>query len=70
MKRFAVDPLVILNAYVRFPGSILTVGIWIVTAFIAVSLVTVLVSYFGGLGALRKLVEVVSIVLRVSSAAN
>lgn len=69
LKRFAVDPLVILNAYARFPGSILTVGTWIVTAFIAVSLVTVIVSYFGGLGVLRKLVEVVGIVLGVSTAA-
>jgi len=69
LKRFAVDPLVILNAYARFPGSILTVGTWIITAFIAVSLVTVIVSYFGGLGLLRKLVEVVGIVLGVSTAA-
>ena len=69
LKRFAVDPLVILNAYVRFPGSILTVGTWIVTAFIAISLVTVLISYFGGLGLLRKLVEVVGVVLGVSTAA-
>ena len=69
LKRFAVDPLVILNAYVRLPGSILTVGTWIITAFIAVSLVTVLISYFGGLGLLRKIVEVVGIVLGVSTAA-
>lgn len=40
LKRFEVAPLVILNAYRRFPNSILTVGTWIITGFTVVSLVT------------------------------
>ena len=33
LKRFQVDPLVILNAYRNFPGSIVSVGTWILTVF-------------------------------------
>jgi LPXTG-motif cell wall-anchored protein len=69
LKRFAVDPLVILNAYVRFPGSILTVGTWIITAFIAVSLLTVILGFFKGDATLRKGTEIVGIVLGISTAA-
>ena len=69
LKRFAVDPLVILNAYLRFPGSILTVGTWIITAFIAVSLVTVILGFFRGADIIRKAAEVVGIILGVSTAA-
>jgi formate-dependent nitrite reductase membrane component NrfD len=69
LKRFAVDPLVILNAYLRFPGSILTVGTWIITAFIAVSLLTVILGFFKGDATLRKGTEIVGIVLGISTAA-
>jgi formate-dependent nitrite reductase membrane component NrfD len=68
LKRFAVDPLVILNVYRRF-GSIMTVGTWIITLFIAVSLVTVLLLYLDGDILVRKLVEIVGIILGLSTTA-
>jgi formate-dependent nitrite reductase membrane component NrfD len=69
LKRFQVAPLVILNAYSRFPASIMAVGTWIITAFTAVSLVTVILGFFKGIDIIRKAVEVVGIVLGISTAA-
>jgi formate-dependent nitrite reductase membrane component NrfD len=69
LKRFEVAPLVILNAYRRFPGSILTVGTWIITGFTAISLVTAVLWFLGGNWLVRKLIDVVGIVLGIATAA-
>ena len=69
LKRFQVAPLVILNAYLRFPASIMTVGTWIITAFTAVSLLTVILGFFKGATTIRKAAEVIGIILGVSTAA-
>ena len=63
LKRFQVAPLGILNAYRRFPDSILTVGTWTITGFTAVSLVTAILWLFKGNAQARKIVEIVGIVL-------
>ena len=69
LKRFMVAPLGIVNAYRRFPGSIMTVGTWIITAFTLVSVVTVLMLFLDGNVLIRKIVEVVGIVLGLSTCA-
>ncbi len=69
LKRFKVAPLVILNAYRRFPGSIMAVGTWIITGFTLVSLVTVVLWYLDGWSLVRKIVEVVGVILGLATAA-
>ena len=69
LKRFEVAPLVILNAYRRFPGSIMAVGTWIITGFTLVSLVTVVLWYLDGWSLVRKIVEVVGVILGLATAA-
>lgn len=69
LKRFEVAPLVILNVYRNFPGSILTVGTWIITGFIVISLLTAVLWYLNGWSLVRKLVEIAGIVLGISTAA-
>lgn len=68
LKRFEVAPLVILNAYSRFPGSILTVGTWAITGFTAISLVTSILWLFEGNDLARKLIEIVGIILGLTTA--
>lgn len=68
LKRFEVAPLVILNAYRRFPGSILTVGTWAITGFTAISLVTSILWLFEGNDFARKLIEIVGIILGLTTA--
>ena len=69
LKRFKVAPLGILNAYRRFPNSILTVGTWTITVFIAISLVTSILWLFKGNALARKIVEVVGIVIGLTTTA-
>jgi formate-dependent nitrite reductase membrane component NrfD len=69
LKRFQVAPLGILNAYRRFPDSILTVGTWTITGFIAISLVTSILWLFKGNALARKIVEIVGIVLGLTTTA-
>jgi formate-dependent nitrite reductase membrane component NrfD len=69
LKRFEEAPLVILNAYRRFPGSIMAVGTWIITGFTLVSLVTVVLWYLDGHGLVRKIVEVIGVILGLATAA-
>ena len=69
LKRFEEAPLVILNAYRRFPESIMTVGTWIITGFTLVSLVTVVLWYLDGWSLVRKIVEVVGVILGLATAA-
>ena len=69
LKRFEVAPLVILNAYRRFPGSIMAVGTWIITGFTLVSLVTVVLWYLDGHELARKIVEVIGVILGLATAA-
>jgi formate-dependent nitrite reductase membrane component NrfD len=69
LKRFEVAPLSILNAYRRFPDSIMSVGTWIITGLTLVSLVTAILWFFEGNCLVRKLLEIVGIVLGISTAA-
>ena len=69
LKRFQVAPLGILNAYRRFPNSILTVGTWTITVFIAISLVTSILWLFKGNALARKIVEVIGIVIGLTTTA-
>ena len=69
LKRFEVAPLVILNAYRRLPASIMTVGTWIITMFTLVSLVTVVLLYLDGWSLVRKIVEIVGVILGLATAA-
>jgi len=69
LGRFEVDPLSPLNAYINFPTSIMSVGTWIITGFTVVSLVTAVIWFFEGHSLVRKLFEVVGIVLGLSTAA-
>lgn len=69
LGRFDVDPLGTLNAYIHFPTSIMSVGTWIITGFTVVSLVTAILWFFRGSGLVRKLVEIVGLILGCSTAA-
>lgn len=69
IKRFKVQPLVFLFAYVRFPYSMVSVGTWILTALLVVSVVSVLLGYLDGNVLLRKIMAVVGFILGLSTAA-
>ena len=69
LKRFEEASLVILNAYRRFPGFIMTVGTWIITGFTLVSLVTVVLWYLDGWSLVRKIVEVFGVIIGLATAA-
>jgi len=69
LKRFEVAPLVILNAYRRFPNSILTVGTWVITGFTVVSLLTTVLWLLNGNKLVRKILGVIGILLGLSTAA-
>jgi len=69
LKRFDVAPIGILHVYTRFPDSIMSVGTWIITAFTLVSLFTVLIWFLDGDVMIRKILEVVGVVLGLSTAA-
>jgi formate-dependent nitrite reductase membrane component NrfD len=68
LERFKEAPLIILNAFVKFPDSIMSVGTWIITVFTLISLVTVLLWYFNGNVLVRKIVEVIGMVLGLATA--
>jgi len=69
IKRFEVAPLSFLYAFSEFPGSMISVGTWILTSLLVVSLVTVILAFFGGNWLIRKIVDVVGIVLSLGTAA-
>ena len=69
LKRFQVAPLVILGAYKRFPDSIMSVGTWIITVFTVVSLLTTFLWLFNGNKLIRKLLDIIGIILGLSTAA-
>lgn len=69
LKRFEVAPLGILNAFRRFPESILSAGTWIIVTFTLVSVATAVLWFFEGWSRVRKIVEVIGAVLGVSTAA-
>ncbi len=69
LGRFDVDPLGALNAYINFPTSIMSVGTWIVTGFMVVSLITSVLWFFQGSGLVRKILEIAGLVLGCSTAA-
>lgn len=69
LGRFDVDPLGVLNAYIHFPTSIMSVGTWIITGFAFVSFVTAILWFFQGSRLIRMLVEIVGLVLGCSTSA-
>lgn len=69
LGRFEVNPLSPLNAYIHFPTSIMSLGTWIITAFTLVSMVTAVLWFFRGNSIIRKLIEIVGIILGGSTAA-
>jgi len=69
LKRFQVAPLGILNAYRRFPNSILTVGTWVITVFTVVSPLTTVLWLLNGNKLVRKILEVIGILLGLSTMA-
>jgi len=69
LGRFEVAPLSPLNAYINFPTSIMTVGTWIITVFTIVSLLTAILWFFRGNRYVRKLLEMVGLLLGISTAA-
>jgi len=69
LGRFEVDPLGVLNAYLHFPTSIMTVGTWIITAFTVTALVTSVLWLLDGLEWVRKIMEVFGVVLGLSTSA-
>jgi len=69
LKRFTVAPLVILNAFRNFPGSILSVGTWIIAAFTLVSIATAVLWFYEGWSLARKTAEVIGAVLGFSTSA-
>ncbi len=69
IKRFEVAPLSFLNAFRQFPGSMISVGTWILTSLLAVSLVTVILAFFGGNWLIRKIVDVVGLILGLGTTA-
>jgi formate-dependent nitrite reductase membrane component NrfD len=69
LGRFRIDPLTALNSYINFPTSIVTVGTWIITAFMATSLLTSVLWLFNGSETIRKLLELAGLVLGGSTAA-
>jgi len=69
LGRFDVDPLGVLNAYINLPTSIMSVGTWIVTGFMIVSLITSVLWFFQGSGLVRKILEIAGLVLGCSTAA-
>jgi len=69
IKRFEVAPLSFLHAFTEFPGSMISVGTWILTSLLVVSVVTVVLAFFGGNWLIRKIVDVVGIVLSLGTAA-
>ena len=66
LGRFEVDPLGVLNAYLHFPTSIMTVGTWIITGFIVIALATTVLWLLEGIEWVRKVVEILGIVLGIS----
>jgi len=69
LGRFEVAPLSPLNAYINFPTSIMTVGTWIITAFTVTSLLTAILWFFRGNRYIRKLLEIIGLLLGISTAA-
>jgi formate-dependent nitrite reductase membrane component NrfD len=69
LGRFRVDPLGVLNAFINFPTSIMTVGTWIISIFTVVALITAVMWIFQGLSIIRKILGIVGLVLGGSTTA-
>jgi len=69
LGRFKVDPLGILNAFIHFPTSIMSVGTWIISALTVMALLTAVLWIFHGLEIVRKLLGIVGFVLGASTTA-
>ena len=69
LGRFTVAPLSVLNAYLRFPESMMSVGTWTITVFTIVSLATALLWLLKGNRLVIKVLEIVGMVLGFSTAA-
>ncbi|MBS7652514.1 MAG: NrfD/PsrC family molybdoenzyme membrane anchor subunit [Candidatus Bathyarchaeia archaeon] len=69
LKRLTVAPFSVLNAYIHFPVSIMSVGTWIISAFTIISLSTTIIWLMNGNRLLRKFLEILGIVLGFSTTA-
>lgn len=69
LGRFTVAPLSVLNAYLRFPESMMAVGTWSITGFMMVSLATAFLWLLKGNRLVIKVLEIVGMVLGFSTAA-
>jgi len=52
-----------------FPGSMISVGTWILTGLLVISAVTVILAFFGGNWLIRKMVDVVGLILGLGTTA-
>jgi formate-dependent nitrite reductase membrane component NrfD len=69
LGRFDVDPLGVLNAFIHFPTSIMSVGTWIISALTIATLLTAVLWMFNGITIVRKLLGIVGFVLGGSTTA-
>ena len=69
LGRFRVDPLGILNAFIHFPNSIMSVGTWIISGLAVIALLTAIIWIFQGATILRKVLSIVGLVLGFSTTA-
>ncbi|MBS7637510.1 polysulfide reductase NrfD [Candidatus Bathyarchaeota archaeon] len=69
LKRLTVAPFSVLNAYIHFPVSIMSVGTWIISAFTVVALLTTLLWLLNGNRILIKFLEILGMVLGFSTTA-
>lgn len=69
LGRFEVAPLGVLNAYLHFPESMMSVGTWTITGFMIVALIATVLWILNGNRLAIKLLEVVGMVLGFSTAA-
>ncbi len=69
LGRFGVDPLGVLNAFINFSNSIMSVGTWIISGFTVISLVTAILWIFQGSTILRKGLGIIGLILGSSTMA-
>jgi polysulfide reductase chain C len=69
LGRFGVDPLGVLNAFINFSNSIMSVGTWIISGLAVISLVTAIIWIFQGSIILRKGLGIIGLILGTSTMA-
>jgi polysulfide reductase chain C len=69
LGRFGVDPLGVLNAFINFSNSIMSVGTWIISGLAVISTVTAIIWIFQGSIILRKGLGIIGLILGTSTMA-